>query len=765
MNRTPLQVALAVLLWTVLTACGGSTPPAGGGSTPPGGTPPSPPPPVDTTYSIEVSARDTTLPGRDSDGNGVRDDLDGYITQAVDPAAQVEARAYSRLTQRLVTSSDPSTLSALLVAQDMALTCLASKLPDRWAAVAGALDDRTLNNEARTLAYWATMRQAAGLQVPLTLECDPAQMTPAALTLRPLDVANTASSWSRSTPHACAYRIVFINGIQNDRIEARLNLLAIMKAMGPVYEEFGTDKPGHAVQYGYIYNPTVSLTADLTEALRQKLSELNSPGWWLVNAALRVILGGGASQSVEVTNLVKQLAVTVTDLVAQELVSEVQRKSATTYEDDIVRQAAQLIGDAAKVQPVVIVAHSQGNLIANAAWWKIKRDRPDVDAVKNVHIVSVGTPASGVANGVYVTREADRVMAAVRVLQPGTLPANNATSGDLLSLNHNFESAYMSGLGNVVPSYIEGQFDSNIPTDSCFTVSPKSVTVQPNSSVQLLAEFKGLEPNVGIDYLWKIISSSSASAGSVDNSGFYKSPDVENSDIVRARPVLTWMGQKLSPKNVFADYNVQTRKRIYILEYNVNVEFKEETGSKDTSQIVNGVGWSFVNTENISKTLKRSAKCDASVDGSCAAIETITYNRSFIAQNIYRDSDRYLQIDIDDSVVGRSENGQTTVTGQGVTKSQCTATLDTAFCVGQNYTNVVPITGERMPYGFAYYFEDYPDKLPEQPGEYSGAVRAVPVKYESGRLCYLYDISLDNGDYKYNRCTNTASGTWTLYVK
>lgn len=563
MNRTPLQVALAALFWTVLTACGGSTPSAGGG------TPPPPPPPVDTTYSIEVSARDTTLPGRDSDGNGVRDDLDGYITQAVDPAAQVEARAYSRLTQRLVTTSDPSTLSALLVAQDMALTCLASKLPDRWAAVAGSLDDRTLNNEARTLAYWATMRQAAGLQVPLTLECDPAQMTPAALTLRPMDVANTASSWSRSTPHGCAYRIVFINGIQNDRIEARLNLLAIMKAMGPVYEEFGTDKPGHAVQYGYIYNPTVSLTADLTEALRQKLSELNSPGWWLVNAALRVILGGGASQSVEVTNLVKQLAVTVTDLVAQELVNEVQRKSATTYEDDIVRQAAQLIGDAAKVQPVVIVAHSQGNLIANAAWWKIKRDRPDVDVVKNVHIVSVGTPASGVANGVYVTREADRVMAAVRVLQPGTLPANNATSGDLLSLNHNFESAYMSGLGNLVPNLVESQLDASAPGEVCIELKPNSATVKASSQLQLEWTEYGFESNAIIEPRWTLRNLSGGETGALDKSGMYSAPSSTGKVLVALTPNVLFLGRVYSSDRKYATSTIEVTglPEIYNISY------------------------------------------------------------------------------------------------------------------------------------------------------------------------------------------------------
>ena len=94
---------------------------------------------------------------------------------------------------------------------------------------------------------------------------------------------------------------------------------------------------------------------------------------------------------------------------------------------------------------VLVVAHSQGNLYANAAYTNLSQDnRIQISAFG---VVSVATPASRVAGGgPYFTLVNDIVIAAVESLFPGTLDPNVANIPDFADwTNHSFIKSYLNG--------------------------------------------------------------------------------------------------------------------------------------------------------------------------------------------------------------------------------------------------------------------------------------------------------------------------------
>jgi hypothetical protein len=94
---------------------------------------------------------------------------------------------------------------------------------------------------------------------------------------------------------------------------------------------------------------------------------------------------------------------------------------------------------------VLVVAHSQGNLYANAAYGNLASDdRIPLDAFG---IVSVATPASRVGGGgPYYTLMYDLVISAVQIAVPGTLPGNVTNSvSDSDWKHHSFIGSYLNG--------------------------------------------------------------------------------------------------------------------------------------------------------------------------------------------------------------------------------------------------------------------------------------------------------------------------------
>jgi hypothetical protein len=90
---------------------------------------------------------------------------------------------------------------------------------------------------------------------------------------------------------------------------------------------------------------------------------------------------------------------------------------------------------------VLIIAHSQGNFYANAAW-NILND--ETGAASKVSIVGVAAPVREIAgDGPYTTLTQDIIIATVRGLAE-TLPANVTNSKSSLS-GHEFISQYLAG--------------------------------------------------------------------------------------------------------------------------------------------------------------------------------------------------------------------------------------------------------------------------------------------------------------------------------
>lgn len=142
--------------------------------------------------------------------------------------------------------------------------------------------------------------------------------------------------------------------------------------------------------------------------------------------------------------------------------------NANAYVDDATLQK-QLNGDPADpaLQPgyrillkegkrVVIVAHSQGNFYANTAYDGLVQQYPGY--ANRLGIVAVATPDSRVAGGgQYITVPEDAVIAAVRGVYPGTLPAKpvslvSANMAELGSVawadasdGHSFVQWYLAG--------------------------------------------------------------------------------------------------------------------------------------------------------------------------------------------------------------------------------------------------------------------------------------------------------------------------------
>ncbi len=93
---------------------------------------------------------------------------------------------------------------------------------------------------------------------------------------------------------------------------------------------------------------------------------------------------------------------------------------------------------------ILVVAHSQGNLYANAAYTNLAGNDLPMDSFG---IVSIANPASYVAGGgPYFTLENDVVVNAVRAVLSSTLPGNIYNSNETADwTHHNFIDSYLNG--------------------------------------------------------------------------------------------------------------------------------------------------------------------------------------------------------------------------------------------------------------------------------------------------------------------------------
>jgi len=111
------------------------------------------------------------------------------------------------------------------------------------------------------------------------------------------------------------------------------------------------------------------------------------------------------------------------------------RKQIDTYRDLLM-----------KGHRILVIAHSQGNLYANAAYENLRRDDNNLP-MSSFSILSVATPSSYVAgDGEYFTLTNDLVIGAVNAIYRDTLDGNVTNSSDDNTwLHHGFITSYLNG--------------------------------------------------------------------------------------------------------------------------------------------------------------------------------------------------------------------------------------------------------------------------------------------------------------------------------
>ena len=212
--------------------------------------------------------------------------------------------------------------------------------------------------------------------------------------------------------------VFFGNGMLNDHSDATTskNRLEIkMRSAGDLPE----DK--WAFDLSYNYDEEIS---SFFEVFRQRMGDQASLYWRLLG------------------NL--EVAPDWFQTMAQDVGGSFDRFEAVV-DSDLSRHVQRYQGLLMEGNRVLVVAHSQGNLYANAAYTNLANDsRMSMDAFG---IVSVANPASYVAgNGSYYTLVSDLVIALVRTVFPSTLSGNVVnTNADNDWTNHGFIDSYLNG--------------------------------------------------------------------------------------------------------------------------------------------------------------------------------------------------------------------------------------------------------------------------------------------------------------------------------
>lgn len=286
------------------------------------------------------------------------------------------------------------------------------------------------------------------------------------------------------------YQVYFGNGIAYDELNANTSKNLIQAGFG---NTFGNEPVSYAVSI----NPTGGFLRDLLEAFAQKRAEDPTLSWQLF---FRWVSGEFISTSLSVllddyfqTSGSRRLAQAVASL-----------SQPAAYSDPTVVRHSQTYRDALLAgKRVLVVAHSQGNLYANATYNSLRSQNVNVAPFS---IAAVATPANSVAtNEGYVTTDADRVIELVRILAPATLPDNDQSVPDFPApdrFGHGFNEIYA---GNAFPALRSRTFGlvstalnrlSQVPTQSAAGPITTTLTWSSPGDVDLHA----YEPNYHVYY-------------------------------------------------------------------------------------------------------------------------------------------------------------------------------------------------------------------------------------------------------------------------
>ncbi|WP_156013399.1 hypothetical protein [Thioalkalivibrio sp. HK1] len=228
----------------------------------------------------------------------------------------------------------------------------------------------------------------------------------------------------------------YINGILTSYKDAD-------KAREALEEEWGKN-PANNREFKLSYNQTHGLFRDILKTFRLKSKEDNE------DKTFWKLLSGEKPGSLNVDALSKTMASEIASRLPQ-----IQPGGASDEEHLI--HAERFRRDLEKGKKVIVVAHSQGGLIANAAVQSLWDERWDyLNYIDKINIAFPSSLYNKRGNGSlypiqYITAEDDRVINALRFLAPNTLRGNVDNDPGIFNdhrdwLNHGFLPSYYSNV-------------------------------------------------------------------------------------------------------------------------------------------------------------------------------------------------------------------------------------------------------------------------------------------------------------------------------
>lgn len=376
-----------------------------------------------------------TLVGDDSNGNGVRDDVDALINSwNITSAQKSTLTGAAQQIQSMIllgASGNPNTDTAYTLAQnlDEGIIGLSKSLPTYQNYVSSVLAN-TLDTQDRSYAYIAAEKAIGGRYFPF----------PDSIA-GPLPTRAKQAAQAQSNVCASGYKVMFLNGITTPYSDAVADSSALWDAIGTAYN-------GEAVHLALLHNPSDGFLTDLAESFKQK-AQVDSRifGRWDLfwSAVLRFSTGNPA------LTIIKDLVVADTFLYLQTKIKGIDP-------DILVQQFTQHVEtELLEGFKVVIVAHSQGNLFASSVYRAVLVHHPEyTNSLKVVHVAAVNGQADLV--GQYWNANIDQVVGFLQRNLDPTIPGPNISYPDtpqcpsgFLSLSfpcdllgHNFVKIYMN---------------------------------------------------------------------------------------------------------------------------------------------------------------------------------------------------------------------------------------------------------------------------------------------------------------------------------
>ena len=383
-----------------------------------------------------------TIRGIDSNGNGVRDDVEREIyfyspgnSNAMDALAQ-QAMA---LQQAAATGSSatPSTEQAIAVTEQLLQTafCLGAVVPDSTAAL-DFLTRTVIDTKDRLIGYFKYQQLSGGGSFDISSSCAQAEARTAG--------ARTARATAEEA--TVETKIYFINGVLNTRKDA----VASMLALGEAY--FSSQKP--AVRIGLSHNKTVSLKADIIETLYQRLLQegveenkiiayLLTLGDITSDLFILSVLRDYSNLQKKIRSTARKLGIVILRHPVEVIVNfiiedagslEKHFKTFKTLEESFKKEYRNYL-DQRDGNRILLIAHSQGNLYANPIYESLSETYNNKEyanpfyeslyqSANRVGLIGIASPATTQpAGSSYFTAHDDLVIDSVRRVA-GALPGN-----------------------------------------------------------------------------------------------------------------------------------------------------------------------------------------------------------------------------------------------------------------------------------------------------------------------------------------------------